>query len=178
MSGAERARKQQEKAQKNRLHQQNLQAAAGEDDDSSTAEILRYLAEIDDLPIDTDDPVMGQLVSKLSSTANLTPEQVKSNEWVREYLLILYLCKHPRPDGMHTETRAWAHDDVDAYREPLDPSDRAALESFIASSKLALTRSEDMEAVKESTRTVKESITHDESSSGGSGGILGKLGIR
>lgn len=159
-----------------RMHMQNLQSPAPEDKPSNTAEILRYLSNIDDLPIGTDDPIMGQLVSKLTSTANLSPEQVKSNEWVREYLLILYLCKHPTKEGMHSSDRAWAHDDVDAYREPLDAEDRMAIESFVTTSKLGLTRSEDMAAVKESVRTVKESITNDANESGGSsGGILGWL---
>lgn len=159
-----------------RLHQQNLSSPPREDDESTTAEILRYLSEIDDLPIGTDDPIMGQLVSKLTSTANLTPEQVRSNEWVREYLLILYLCKHPTKEGMHGSDRAWAHDDVSEYREPLSAEDRMAIESFVTSSKLALTRSEDMEAVKESTRTVSESIVNDDSANSNSGGgILGRF---
>lgn len=162
-----------------RLHQQNLQVPAQDDRESGTAEILRYLSEIEDLPIGTEDPIMGQLVSKLTSTANLSAEQVKSNEWVREYLLILYLCKHPTKEGMHTSDRAWSHDDVDAYREPLDAEDRMAIESFVTSSKLALTRSEDMAATKEATRTVNESIVNDDSKSTNSGnGLLGRIGIR
>jgi len=174
---AEEAEQARQQEHERRLHMQNLQGTPVDDDESSTAEILRYLADIDDLPIGTDDPIMGQLVSKLTSTANLSAEQVRSNEWVREYLLILYLCKHPTKEGMHSSDRAWAHDDADAYREPLDAEDRMAIESFVTSSKLALTRSEDMEAVKESTRTVSESIVNDEGNSGGSssGGILGRL---
>lgn len=160
-----------------RLHNANFQGPAPEDKSSNAAEILRYLSEIDDLPIGTDDPVMGQLVSKLTSTSNLTAEQVRSNEWVREYILILYLSKHPSKDGMHGSDRAWAHDDVNAYREPLDPEDRMAIETFVTSSKLALARSEDMAVPKEATRTVKESIVSDEGKSGGggSGGILGRI---
>lgn len=179
MSSAEEVEEARKQEHKRRLHTQQLQAPAREDEESNTAEILRYLSEIDDLPIGTDDPIMGQLVSKLTSTANLTAEQVKSNEWVREYLLILYLCKHPTKDGMHSSDRAWAHDNVDAYREPLDAEDRMAIESFVTSSKLALTRSEDMAATKEATRTVSEkisSVNDDNSSGGSSGGILGRLG--
>lgn len=170
---------QMQEAQERRLHEANLTTPPSEEQQGNTAEILRYLSEIDDLPIGTDDPIMGQLVSKLTSTANLTPEQVKSNEWVRECLLILYLCKHPTKEGMHSSDRAWAHGDVDAYREPLGAEDRMALESFVTSSKLALTRSEDMEAVKESTRTVSEkisSVNDDSASNSSSGGILGRLG--
>lgn len=173
---AQEAEEARQKEHERRLHSQNLQAPLHEDESGGTAEILRYLSKIDDLPFGTDDPVMGQLVSKLTSTANLTPEQVKSNEWVREYLLILYFCKRPTKEGMHGSERAWAHDDVDAYRKPLDPEDRMEAETFVTSSKLALTRSEDMAATKEATRTVSESIVNDDGNNNSSkGGILGRL---
>lgn len=160
-----------------RLHEQQLQTPAREDEQSASAEILRYIADIDDLPIGKDDPVMGQLISRLTSTANLTPEQVKSNQWVFEYLLVLYLCKYPTPEGCHSSDRAWAHDDVDAYREPMKPERRMEIETHITMSGMALTRSEDMAATKEATRTVNESIVNDEggSSGGSSGGIRGRL---
>lgn len=175
----EQQNKAREEEYERRLHAQNLTAPPKEQRQNTTAEILRYLSEIDDLPIGTDDPIMGQLVSKLTSTANLSAEQVRSNEWVREYLLILYLCKHPTKEGMHGSDRAWAHDDVDAFRDPLDAEDRMAIESFVTSSKLALTRSEDMEVVKESTRTVNESIVNNDGrNDSGSGGLLGRLGVR
>lgn len=168
-----------EEEHERRLHAQNLQTPPEEADDASTAEILRYLSEIDDLPISKNDPIMGQLVSKLTSTANLSAEQVRSNEWIREYLLILYLCKHPTKEGMHSAERAWAHDDVDAFREPLGAEDRMKIEAFVTSSKLALTRSEEFRAVEESTRTVSESIVNDDSrGDSSSGGVLGRLGIR
>lgn len=161
-----------------RLHMQNLQGPPEQDRQGETAEILRYLSEIDDLPIGTEDPVMGQLVSKLTSTTNLTTEQVKSNEWVREYLLILYLAKHPRKEGTHSGDRAWVHDDIDAFVEPLDAEDRMAIESYVTSSKLALNRSEDMSMPREAMRTVNESIVSDDSQSdSGKGGILGRLGL-
>lgn len=161
------------------MHMQNLQGPGESDRQGETAEILRYLSEIDDLPIGTDDPVMGQLVSKLTSTTNLTTDQVRSNEWVREYLMLLYLAKHPRKTGTHSGDRAWVHDDIDAYVEPLTAEDRMAIESYVTSSKLALNRSEDMAVTKEATRTVQESIVNDDSGGGGSGGgILGKLGLR
>jgi hypothetical protein len=176
---AEEQKEMMEDEHERRLHAQNLQAPPQEDHTGETAEILRYLSEIDDLPVSEDDPVMGQLVSKLTSTANLTEEQVRSNEWVFEYILVLYLCKHPSKDGMHTHDRAWSHDDADAYRDPIDPADRMAIEAFVGNAKMALTRSKDMEVVKESTRTVNESIVNNDSQSRGkSGGILGKVGLR
>lgn len=165
-----------EKQYQRKLHSDNLKATHQQSDDTDAAEILRYLSNIDDLPIDPeDDDVMGQLVSKLTSTANLSPEQVKSNEWVREYILVLYLCKQPRTEGLHGAWRGWAHGDSEMEREPLSPDERMQLESFVTSSKLALTRSEEFKAVEESTRTVNESVVHNEDQNLSGGGILGRL---
>lgn len=162
------------KQRRHSYHQQNLQSGPQE---GEAAEILRALSHIDDLPIDPQsDPVMGQLVSKLTSTANLTPEQVRSNEWVREYILILYLCKFPRHDGMHGSWRGWAHNDHKQEREPLDPETRAMLEAFVTSSKLGLSRSEDAKVIEESTRNVNESIVNEEGNdSGGKNGLIGRV---
>lgn len=152
------------------FHQDNLSQQS-----DKAAEVLRYISEIDDLPIEADDPVMGQLVSKLTSTANLTAEQVRSNEWVREYLLILYLARRPRKEGVHSGWRAWSHDDHTEDIEPLDPEERLQIETSVSMTKLALTRSEDMEGVKESTRNRSESYVHEDGDGGGKGGILGKI---
>lgn len=164
-----------EEEQKRRLHAQNLQGVPHEDREGETAEILRYLSEIDDLPIDADDPIMGQLASKLTSTANLSAEQVRSNEWVREYLLILYLCTKPTQEGIHGWERACTHDDLEAYREPLSPEDRAQLEAFVSMTKLGLTRSEGMAVAKEATRNVQESIVNESDEGGSTGGIIGRI---
>jgi len=118
--------------------------------------------------------VLSQLASKLTSTANLTPEQVRSNEWIREVLLILYLARKPRKEGTHGGWRAWSHDDADADYSPLDANDRLQIETYLQMTKLGLTRSEDMESVKEVMRQRKESFVHDDKESSGSG-ILGRL---
>jgi hypothetical protein len=178
VSAQQPTQEQREEAQRQRIAEADLTQPTPEDKSSNTAEILRYLSEIDDLPIETDDPIMGQLVSKVTSTANLTPEEVRSNEWVREYLLVLYLCKHPTKEGCHSSDRAWAHDDIDAYVKPMDADRRMQIETFVTSSKLALSGSEDMSKVKESVRTVKESIVTNDSDSSSSGGLLGRLGLR
>lgn len=164
-----------EKERRHNYHNANLNGAAG--GEGETAEILRALSEIDDLPINPqDDPVMGQLISKLTSTANLSAEEVRSNEWVREYLLILYLCKYPTPEGMHSSWRGWAHGDRDQDREPLEPDKRMELETLVTSSKLALSRSQDAKAIEESVRNVNESIVNEEGNDGSSGGgILGRF---
>ena len=176
-SAEERAEEERERQREHQLHTQNLQG--GQEYDGNTAEILRELSNIDDLPIDQDDPVMGQLVSKLTSTANLSPEQVTSDEWVMEYLLILYISKFPTEDGCHSEWRAYAHGDLGEYREPLSAEDRMMLESFISSTQRALSRSKEFAAVEESTRTISESVVRDESGdNSGSGGILGRLGLK
>lgn len=161
---------------KQRRHAHHQTALSQTQDSGETVEILRSLSEIDDLPIDPQsDPIMGQLVSKLTSTANLTSEQVRSNEWIREYLLVLYLCKFPPEEGMTGAWRGWAHGSADAERQSLDPEKRTMIEAFVSSSKLALSRSEDFTAVEESVRNVSESVVHDEGDGGSSGGILGRI---
>lgn len=167
---------QQENEFERRLHSSNVAQMPAPDDDDKAAEILRILSNIDDLSIGPgDDKILGQLVSKLTSTANLTPDQVRSNEWVREYLLVLYLSKHPKADGVHGGWRGWAHADHSEALDPLDTAERMEIESFIQEGKLALTRSEDAKVIEESTHTVHESVIHDDRDGGGGGGILGRL---
>jgi len=161
---------------KQRRHAYHQSALSQQDEGGEAAEILHTLSNIDDLPIEPkDDPVMGQLVSKLTSTANLSKEDVRSNKWIREYLLVLYLCQFPTDEGMSGSWRGWSHGDRDAAREALDPQKRMMLEAFVSNSKLALSRSEDFKAVEESTRNVSESVVRDGSGNESSGGILGKL---
>jgi len=164
-----------DKQRRQQYHQNNL--AGGGERKGEAAEILSALSHIDDLPINPEtDPVMGQLVSKLTSTANLSADQVRSNEWVREYILVLYLCQFPRDDGAHGPWRGIAHGTVDAEREPLDPKTRMQLEAFVSMSKLALSRSEDAKVIEEGTRDVSESIVNEGDGDGSGGGILGRLG--
>jgi len=163
-----------DRQRRDQYHQQNL---TGERERGDAAEILRYLSEVRDLPINPeDDPVMGQLVTRLTSTANLSVEDVRANEWYQEIILLLYLAQKPRKEGTHSGTRVWAHDDPKADMEPLEREERIQLEASLMNSKLALTRSEDFRAVEEATRNVSESFVHDEASSdSGSSGILGRL---
>lgn len=159
---------------KRSVAQQGLQGPQQEDSDA--AEVLQYLSNIDDLPDDlAQDPVLGQLVSKLTSTANLTSEQVKSNEWVVEYVMLLYLCKYPKKKGLHGSWRGVAHSDPGQDMEPLDPEKRMMIESFVNQSKIALTRSEDAKVMEEGTRNISESVVHDETQSSSKGGIWGKI---
>lgn len=171
-SQAEQRREEMERQQRHSYHANNL--GGGQDDDGA-AEILRYIADLDDIPIDEGDELMQGLASKLLSTANLTSEQVTSNEWVLEYLLILYLAERPRKEGVHGAWRAWSHDDPSANVDPLPPDERRQIEQNITLVKLALTRSEGMEALKETTRNVKESYVRNEDDGEESSGILGRL---
>lgn len=175
MSSADEVKEVNREQSRNQWHSQNF--GRQNQEEGQAAEILRYISDIDDLPISRDDPVMGQLISKLVSTANLTKEQVKSNEWVLEYLLVLYLSKHPPKYGMHGVERAIAHDDPQEAIEYLSAEDRMQLESFIQIDKLAFTRSEGFKAVEESTRNVNESVVRDDSKQADSGGLRGYLGI-
>lgn len=164
-----------EQQRRDQYHSMNLQGQGQRDGEA--AQVLRALSEIDDLPIQPqDDPVMGQLISKLTSTANLTEEEVRSNEWVREYILILYLCQFPTDDGLHSAWKGWMHADASKEQEPLDPDTRLKLETLVTTSKLALSRSEDAKVIEEGTRDVKESVLSGEEQSSGGGGILGFFG--
>jgi hypothetical protein len=161
---------------RDQYHHTNLQGG-GRQEPAESAQILAYLSQIDDLPVDpqTDD-VMGQLVSKLTSTANLTTEEVRSNEWWREIILTLWLCMSPETDGVHGAERAFVTGDETAAVAPIDAETRIQMEASVGMGKLALSRSEDFTAVTEGTRNISESIVHDEDgNSSGSGGILGRL---
>ena len=173
MSTQEEMREIEDKRRRQPFHQNNL---AEREDDGDAAEILRYLADIEDLPMDEDDTVMRQLVSRLVSTANLSPEHVRSHEWVVEYILVLYLSIYPPEYGMHGHERAIVHDDADADREPMDTKKRMMLEAFVTNAKLASTRSEDFKAVEETTRNVSESVVHEQDGEGsGRGGLAGMI---
>ncbi|ELZ24899.1 hypothetical protein C475_11700 [Halosimplex carlsbadense 2-9-1] len=174
----EEARKERKKNREYQLHGSNLGGNVG--DDQNKAEILSQLSEISDLPIGEEDPVMGQLVSQLASTANLSEEDVRSKEWVFEYLRLINEAQYPPSYGITGARRAWVYDDASQHKEALVPEDDATLESFTDNAKRALTRSEDAKVIEESTRSVSESVVRDESQdeNGGSSGLLGRMGLR
>lgn len=156
----EQLRKESEERQNKRaLHQQNLSTPPS--DDQEAAEVLRYLSEIDDLPIGSDDEVMGQLVSQLVSTTNLSAEDIEAHEWIREYLLLLYLSARPRPEGVHGAWRGMVSGDPGDERAPLDPETRTQIEAFVSTSKLALYRSEEAKVIEEANRTISESVVNE-----------------
>jgi len=176
MSEAEERAEMENRQRRHSVHQANLSQPQ---EGNGAGEILRYIATLDDIPIDEDDELMQGLATKLLSTANLSAEEVTSKEWVLEYLLLLYLSERPRKEGIHGAWRAWSHDDRDADIKPLPPDKRRKIEQNLSLTKLALSRSEDMEAFKEATRSVKESyVRNEDEAQAGGGGLLGKIGLR
>jgi len=168
------AESKQEYARKQRrqgYHQANLQG--GSQQQGESAELLRALSEIRDLPIGPDDDeVIGQFASEIVSTSNLETKEIRSHEWMKEVIILLHLSKKPTEDGLNGPWRGWVYGDIDKEIEPMGPEQRAKEESFLASSNIAMSRSEDAKVIEESGRTINESILNDgeESNSGGNGG--------
>jgi len=167
--------KQQEKQRRHAMQQTALNAAQN---DEGGAAVLRQLSEIDDLP-SFPGSTLDQFVSRIISTSNLSKEDIQSDEWVREYIMLLYRSQFPPEDGLSGHARAYALDDASEKRDPLDGPVKTQMEAFKHVSGQALTRSEDMEATREATRTIAESIARDESpDESSSGGLLGKIGLK
>lgn len=169
---------QQRENKRQRQHARQQSALQAAQNDGSGAEVLRQLSEINDLPTFRG-KTLDQFVSRVISTSNLSEEDIMSDEWVREYLLLLYKSQFPPDYGLTGHARAYALDEKSEKREPLDPQEGTEMEAFKHVSGLALSRSEDMTATKEATRTIAETLSRDETSddSGGSG-LLGKLGLK
>jgi hypothetical protein len=152
-----------EEREKERMHRMHSQALSGTEGERNKAEILSQLSEIDDLPIGDDDPVLGQLTSQIASTTNLSEEDVRSEEWVFEYIRLLDGARYPPSYGITADRRAWVYDNMAEYRLAQDNEDSATAEAFVDNAKRALTRSEGAKVIEESTRTVNESVVRDES---------------
>lgn len=172
----EREARQQEQAKqrKHSMEQTALQHAAN--DDKQGGEILRQLSEIDDLP-EFEGRTLNQFVSKVISTSNLSEEDLASDEWVREYVLMMYHAQFPPEYGLTGHARAYALDDKAEKRDPLDAETTVEAEMFKHTSGLALTRSEDMAATKEATRTIAETLSRDGSEEK-EGGLLHAIGLK
>lgn len=167
--------KESERQRKHSMQQSALNAAHN---DQSGAAVLRQLSEIDDLP-EFQGKTLDQFVSTIISTSNLSAEDIKSDEWVREYILLLYKSQFPPEYGLKGHARAYALDDKSEKRDPLDGPVKTQMEAFKHVSGQALTRSEDMKLTEEGMRTVAETIARDDSpDDSGGGGILGKIGLK
>ena len=150
-------------------HNANLQRP-GEDD--KTPETLKYISQPEE-EIESPTEALEWINTKSASTANLSDADVESKPWILEYHQLLSRMEHPPEYGLSGHLRAWAYDDAQEYREPLDPSELVDTEGFAEVGKLALTRSKDGWGVETSIKDTKESIVRDGDS--GKGGIRGLL---
>jgi len=165
-----------EQQRRDQYHSGNLQGAGQQQGEA--AQVLSALSEIDDIPVDPEEEdVMGQMFSKVASTANLTEEEVRSFEWLHEILLVLYLSSYPKEDGCHGDWRGYAHGDMEEAIEPIDAKTRMKLEAQMITGKKVSTRSREAKVIEEGTRNVSESVLTEDGNNSGSSGILGKLGL-
>lgn len=171
----EARRKENKKQRKAQQRQRALQVAQN---DGSGAEVLNQLSIIDDVPGPRGE-TLDAFVSRIVSTTKLSTEDIRSDEWVREYIILLHKSQFPPEDGLTGHSRAYAMDDKSAKREPLDSEEKAKIEAFKHVSGQAVHRSEDGFATKEGTRTIAESIARDETADeSAGGGLMGKLGLK
>ena len=160
---------------RHQLHAGNLQGASGDD---ANVKALQQLSGID-IPIDADnDDVLQTWKSSVNSTSKLSEEKRVSHEWEREIVLTLEVSNTPTKDGMHGSWQGWAHGNSSKAQEPMEPNKRKKIEAGLQTANLALTRSDEGFAIKESLRGVKQSLVGDEQQASGGGGILGKIGLR
>lgn len=158
--------RQQEMQRRTEMHARNL-STQGKDDNPKT---LEYLAETDEGPELRDDS-LDHLLHKNISTANLTEAEVRGIEWENEIAMLRRLQEYPPTYGITGYLRAFAFQDIDAYREPIDSIERIKQQGLGTLSKLAATRSEEFIGVDTSTRDTQETIVND-SESDDSGGMV------
>jgi len=163
-----------DRQRRQQLDNANLQRQA---DNGSNVRVLEQLSNLSDLPTQPqDDETVGQFASRVVSTTNLSDDEVKSYEWMKEVVVLLYLATMPEKEGVHGVWRGWCEGDMSKEVEAISPQKRAELESFIRSTNLAVKRSRDAKVIEEGSRDVRESIVDDgEGEDGGSSGILGKI---
>jgi hypothetical protein len=164
-----------EQQRRDQYHQRNLSAQDG----GEGIQLLKELSENKDLPIQPeDDEIIGQFGSKATAEANLSDAEYESIQWEREIQILLWLCKQPTDEGMSGALRGWVHGDSEEELSPLTPKERAVVESFATTHKEVLSLSKEGFGVKESGRSVNQSIVDDGNKNGSSsGGLLDKLGL-
>lgn len=170
----EAQREQQDRQAGQQMAHATMQQAMADEDGAEAGEVMRYLSEIDDVPMPEGD-TLTQFFSKVESTANLSAEEIRSDEWVKEYLLMRWEHQYPPEHGLTGVMRGVAFDDKFEERRPVGQTKQTNAEGAKNVALHALSRSEGMKAVKESARTVAETVRHDGDDSGGSGGILGMI---
>lgn len=175
MSQKSERERQVEQQRRHQYHQQIMGQGQGE----QGAQVLKQLAENRDLPIQPeDDEIIGQFTAEAASEANLSDEEYESIKWEREIDMVMWLCQQPTEGGMHGSWQGWAHGDKDKAQEPLDPRERATVESYATTHKEVLSLSKSGFAVKESARNVSETHVNEGEQNKSSGGLMGKLGLK
>jgi len=164
-----------EQQRRDQYHQRNLSAQDG----GEGIQLLKELSKNKDLPIQPDDDeIIGQFGAEATAEANLSDGEYESIQWEREIQVLLWLCKQPTPDGLSGAMRGWAHADSEKEKEPLQAEERGVVESYVTTHREVLSLSKEGFGVKESGRSVKQSIVDDGNKSGSSsGGLLDKIGL-
>ena len=156
------------------VHQLNMQRR--EDDDRRAPETLKYIADPSE---EVEPPVDGLdwVSSKSTSTSNLKEEDVRSREWVIEFMQLLSRLERPTTDGLSGHLRAYAFDDPEETDQPLSPSEKLRIEGAGEVGKEASTRARDGWATETATADTKESIvqTKDDEDGNTRGGLLSSM---
>lgn len=159
--------KQQQMQRNTEMHARNV--VSGENPDNPKT--LQYLAEPGDVP-ELSDNTLDYMLHKIISTANLTEAETKGIEWENEIAMLFRTQVHPPEYGCTGYMRAFAFQDIDAFREPIDQLESIKQQGIGTLSKLAATRSEDFIGVDTSTRDIQESIVSNPDEK--SGGLLAR----
>lgn len=161
--GQQEAIRQQQEMQRNtEMHARNIVSDRNRDDPKT----LKYLAESDSIPELSDD-TLEYLLHKNISTANLSEAESRAIEWENQIAILKREISHPPEYGVTGYLRAYAFQDMDEYKTPIDASERIKQEGLATLSKLAATRSEDFIGVDTTTRDIQESIVSNPEESGG-----------
>lgn len=159
----EAIRQQQQMQRDTELHARNIVSDQNRDDPKT----LKYLAETEDLPELSDD-TLNYLLHKNISTAYLSEAESRAIEWENQIAILKREISHPPDYGVTGYLRAYAFQDMDQFKTPIDVSERIKQEGLATLSKLAATRSEEFIGVDTTTRDIQESIVSNaEESSGG-----------
>lgn len=161
-SQKEAIRQQQEMQRNTEMHARNVVSDRNRDDPKT----LKYLAETDAIPELSDD-TLEYLLHKNISTANLSEAESRAIEWENQIAILKRGISHPPEYGVTGYLRAYAFQDMDQYKTPIDASERIKQEGLATLSKLAATRSEEFIGVDTTTRDIQESIVSDPDESGG-----------
>lgn len=155
---AEDVKQERESEREHQVHQQLLSRVNG---DTNAPEALKYISEGIE-GIDSPSEVLKFINSKATTTTQLSENDVRSKEWVIEYLQLIDQMDRPPHYGVHGTLRAWARGDREAAKEPLEPGDAMEFESFSEMGKLATKKSEGGWGVETATKDTVETLQRKE----------------